>query len=51
MELHAISIFVDGQKVKSKFKFLGAWITEPESSEKEIKTRLCMATDAFRKGN
>ena len=33
----------------SKFKYLGAWITEDGRSEVEIRTRLGMAKDAFSK--
>ena len=33
----------------SKFKYLGAWITEDGRSETEIKTRIGMAKDAFSK--
>ena len=46
-----INISIDGQRVEqvSKFKYLGAWITEDGRSETEIKTRLGMAKDAFSK--
>ena len=46
-----INIKIDGQKVEqvSKFKYLGAWITEDGRSETEIKTRIGMAKDAFSK--
>ena len=39
-----INISIDGQKVEqvSKFKYLGAWITEDGRSEVEIRTRLGM---------
>ena len=46
-----INISIDGQKVEqvSKFKYLGAWITEDGRSEVEIRTRIGMAKDAFNK--
>ena len=46
-----INISIDGRKVEqvSKFKYLGAWITEDGRSEVEIRTRLGMAKDAFNK--
>jgi hypothetical protein len=46
-----INISIDEQKVEqvSKFKYLGAWITEDGRSEVEIRTRIGMAKDAFNK--
>ena len=41
----AINITIDGQRVEqvSKFKYLGAWITEDGRSEVEIRTGLGIA--------
>ena len=46
-----INIKIDGQKVEqvSKFKYLSAWITKDRRNKTEIKTRMGMAKDAFRK--
>ena len=46
-----INISIDGQKVEqvSKFKDLGAWITEDGRNEVEIRTRIGMTKDAFNK--
>ena len=46
-----INIIIDGQKVEqvSKFKYLGAWITEDGRCETEIRTRIGMAKDTFSK--
>ena len=46
-----INISIDGQKVEqvSKFKYLGACITENGRSEVEITTRLGTAKDVFSK--
>ena len=49
MKMNILNRTVEGQKVEqvSKFKYLGAWITEDGRSETEIKTRIGMAKDAF----
>ncbi len=46
-----INIDIDGQKIEqvSKFKYLGAWITEDGRCKTEIRTRIGMAKDAFSK--
>ena len=46
-----VSIYIDGRKVEavSKFKYLGAWITDDGRCEVDIKVRIAMAKEAFNK--
>ena len=46
-----IDIYVNGERIEqvTKFKYLGAWLTEDGKCDVEIRSRLAMAKDAFNK--
>ena len=46
-----IVIYVNGERIEqvTKFKYLGALVTEDGKCDVEIRSRLAMATDAFNK--